>query len=122
MPFDMNVWNTELRRGIVELCILAVLDRQESYGYEIVEQLSQHAGLPMTESTVYPILTRLKRDGLLAIRMQRSELGPPRRYFRLTEMGRKRFKQMVIDWQEFTGLVNQLLGKVITKDSKGEST
>ncbi|MGL4420278.1 MAG: PadR family transcriptional regulator [Gemmataceae bacterium] len=122
MPYDMTIWTTELRRGVVELCILAVLQRNESYGYEIVERLSHEAKLPMTESTVYPILTRLQRDGLLSSRMQRSGTGPPRRYFRLTAEGRLRFQQMVREWKQLQELVGKLLESVDVENPNGGSS
>lgn len=56
MAFDMNVWTTEIRRGIVEMCVLSVLQEQEGYGYEILERLRNEAELELTESTIYPLL------------------------------------------------------------------
>lgn len=56
MAFDMNVWTTEIRRGIVEMCVLSVLQEQEGYGYEILERLRNDAELELTESTIYPLL------------------------------------------------------------------
>lgn len=60
----MNTWTTELRRGIVELCVLAALKNSEGYGYEILERLKSRAQLELTESTIYPVLARLSKEGL----------------------------------------------------------
>ena len=83
----MNRWETQLRKGVVELAILAAIGRGETYGYRIVEQLKGLEGLELTESTVYPVLTRLARDGFLAVRTEESPSGPTRRYYRLTSEG-----------------------------------
>ena len=81
----MNPWETQLRKGLVELAVLATIARRETYGYRIVEELGRLEGLEFTESTVYPVLTRLARDGFLAIRTEPSPAGPMRRYYRLTD-------------------------------------
>ena len=94
----MSTWETQLRKGVVELAVLAAVARGETYGYQIVEHLRGVAGLEFTESTVYPVLTRLARDGSLAVRAEASPSGPPRRYYRLTPDGRRRFLQMAESW------------------------
>ncbi len=111
MSLDVSIWRTELRRGLVELCVLSVLRDGEAYGYQIVEQLKEHARLDFTESTVYPVLARLHRDKFLSERRVRSEAGPPRRYFRLTESGRKRLDEMVRQWNEVSNRVGHLIEK-----------
>ena len=105
----MNVWRSELRRGLVELCVLSVVREQEAYGYQIVEQLRQHPELEFTESTVYPLLARLHSEKLLAERQVRSSSGPPRRYFRLTARGLSHYQEMVRQWRAFSQRVNQLI-------------
>ena len=108
---DVSIWRTELRRGLVELCVLAVLRDGEAYGYQIVEQLKNSADLEFTESTVYPILARLHRDKFLSARRVRSESGPQRRYFSLTASGLKRLDEMVFRWNEVRDRVGQLIEK-----------
>jgi PadR family transcriptional regulator PadR len=105
----VNVWRTELRRGLVELCVLSVLREKEAYGYQIVEQLRNQAELEFTESTVYPILARLHSEKLLAQRQVRSPAGPPRRYFRLTALGLSHFQEMILQWRTISQRVNQLI-------------
>ena len=112
----MSVWVTELRRGAVELCVLAILREHESYGYEILERLNAEAQLPMTESTVYPILSRLVRDGLLAERRVPSPQGPPRRYLRLTALGARRLANMIDHWNALDNSVSGLIRKEIRDD------
>ena len=105
----MGPWETQLRRGVVELAVLASIARGETYGYRIVEQLQQHEGLALTESTVYPVLTRLARDGALAVRTEPSPAGPIRRYYRLTEDGQRRLVRMAEGWRAVSGSLTKLL-------------
>jgi PadR family transcriptional regulator PadR len=106
----MDGWDSQLRRGVVELAVLATIAREETYGYRVVEQLRQLAGLGFTESTIYPVLTRLAQDGFLAIRSEPSPSGPPRRYYRLTAAGQRRFAQLTDRWrtvsQSLAGLLD----------------
>ena len=95
----MGRWETQLRKGVVDLAVMAAIGDGESYGYGIVERLKGHAGLELTESTVYPVLTRLEHEGLLATRSEVSPLGPRRRYYRLTAAGRSRFREMAEGFQ-----------------------
>src|SRR5215813_13928044 len=95
----MDRWETQLRKGVVELAVLATIARGETYGYRIVEQLQRLEGLELTESTVYPVLTRLAREGFLAVRTEPSPAGPTRRYYRLTDDGERRFRQMSESWR-----------------------
>jgi PadR family transcriptional regulator PadR len=102
-------WETQLRKGMAELAILAVIGRGETYGYRIVEELKRLEGLELTESTVYPVLTRLTRDGLLAVRTDPSPTGPTRRYYRLTAEGQRRSCQMAKSWRTVSQSLNVLI-------------
>src|SRR5688500_15142858 len=110
VPFDMNAWTTELRRGTIELCVLAILKEREGYGYEIIERLRATAELQVTESTIYPILARLAKEGLLDVRLVPSPHGPARRYFRLNSAGAGTLKQMSEHWESHQRCVSLLLG------------
>ena len=101
-------WITQFRKGLVELCVLAVLHDREAYGYEIVERLGGVSGLELTESTVYPVLARLARDRCVTVRTAPSPLGPPRRYYRLSESGLRRLEEMIAHWKAIQYSVNQL--------------
>src|SRR5262245_60991561 len=117
MRAPMSTWETQLRKGLVELAVLATIARGETYGYRIVEQLRDLPGLGFTESTVYPVLTRLATDGLVAVRTEPSRSGPPRRYYRLTEEGRIRMGRMAERWTELSGSLARLLEEGRTPSS-----
>ena len=105
----MNPWETRLRKGVVELVVLASIARGESYGYQVVERLRGLEGLALTESTVYPVLTRLTRDGALSVRTGASPAGPTRRYYRLTAEGRARLDRMARSWRAVSESLTTLL-------------
>ncbi len=106
---SLQLWITQFRKGLVELCVMATLAEGEAYGYQIVERLGQVSGLTITESTVYPLLARLGRDHLLGVRTAPSPSGPPRRYYRLTEGVQRRLKEMAAHWQDMQQSVQDLL-------------
>ena len=91
-------WITQLRKGLVEYCVLTVLRGGESYGYEIVQALRRIEALAVSESTVYPVLSRLREEQFLKVRDVPSPEGPPRRYFSLTAAGRVRLAAMDAYW------------------------
>jgi PadR family transcriptional regulator PadR len=96
---DIDQWNTQLRKGLAELCILAAVQRLgEAYGYQLVQFLMDHDGLALTESTVYPLLARLAREGQLSVTSQPSPAGPPRRYYRITALGKRSLEKMLEHW------------------------
>lgn len=105
----MHNWETQLRRGVVELAVLAAIARGETYGYRIVEQLQHLDGLGFTESTIYPVLTRLARDRCLAVRTEASPAGPPRRYYRLTLDGARRFRHLADRWRAVSASLSGLI-------------
>ncbi len=105
----MRVWVSQLRKGLVELCVMGALSDGEAYGYQILQRLNHSEHLAITESTVYPILVRLAKEDLVAVRVAPSPAGPPRRYYRLTRQGRQRLAEMQGYWQELTAAVNELL-------------
>ena len=100
-------WTSQLRRGVLELCILKLLRLEPSYGYEIVTTLDQFSPLAAGENTVYPLLRRLKADGLLETFMQDSPSGPPRQYYRVTRQGRARLEAIEREWDAMTDAVNR---------------
>ncbi len=98
----------QLKKGALELCVLALLARRESYAYEIASTLAD--GVDMGEGTIYPLMRRMQNDGLVDTRLVESSSGPPRKYYRLTPSGRAAFAAQKREWQAFTKAVNQLLG------------
>ena len=104
-------WITQLRKGVVEYCVLLVLRRGEGYGYEIVQALKEIEDLAVSESTVYPVLGRLREEGFLKSRDVRSESGPPRRYFALTPRGKVRLAEMNAYWPVLVRSLERLKNK-----------
>ncbi|MFY7778305.1 MAG: PadR family transcriptional regulator [Elstera sp.] len=97
----------QLRKGALDLCVLAVLSRGESYGYEIASTLVAAVG--MGEGTIYPLMRRMQNDGLVATRIVESSNGPPRKYYGLTPQGRAVFDAHRRDWRAFATAVDKLL-------------
>ena len=103
-------WSGEMRKGVVELCVLALLDDGPAYGYQIAQRLALHPSLSMKESTLYLLLARLQKEGLVAVEMRASERGPKRRYFSLNADGRARLKGMASFWGEMKEDVGAVIG------------
>jgi PadR family transcriptional regulator len=99
----------QLKKGALQLCVLALLAHRESYAYEIASTLA--AGVDMGEGTIYPLMRRMQNDGLVDTRLVESNSGPPRKYYRLTSSGRTAFVAQKREWLKFTDAVNQLLGE-----------
>jgi PadR family transcriptional regulator, regulatory protein PadR len=109
MAFDMSIWKSEIRRGVAELCLLKAVKEREGYGYEIIQRVKEQSGIELTESTVYPMLTRLANQGLLATRLEPSPQGPSRRYFSLTSDGKRKYEAMLEHWRFFTDSVSKMI-------------
>ncbi|MCK5155043.1 MAG: helix-turn-helix transcriptional regulator [Spirochaetales bacterium] len=111
----MQEWIRQFRKGLLELCVLNLLCGDESYGYEIVHKLKDIEVLSLTESTLYPILTRLGKERHLQVRSVPSSNGPPRRYFSLTISGKVYLENLNIYWgnlkDAIDGLINKQAGK-----------
>ena len=101
-------WEVQIRKGSLELAILACLVAGKLYGLEILRKLAE-AGLVVPEGTVYPLLSRLKSEGLLDSQWVEAEAGHPRKYYRLTSGGRRKAAQMAKFWDEFSGSMETLL-------------
>lgn len=108
-PFHMNVDNakSQMRKGMLEYCILLLLSRQSSYAIDIITKLKE-AELIVVEGTLYPLLTRLKKDGLLAYEWQESKQGPPRKYYTLTADGQAFLNELDTAWNELAYTVGVL--------------
>ncbi len=91
-------WLAQVRRGLLELCVLTLIDQQPTYGYELVTRLAQTPQLAAGEGTVYPLLRRLRRDGLLSTTWKESAAGPPRQYYELTAGGSQHLQTLHHDW------------------------
>lgn len=102
---------SQLRRGALEFCVLALLRDSERYGVEIVRTLGEADGLVTTEGTLYPLLSRLRKEGVVETTWRESPAGPPRRYYRLTPEGRTQLDAFVMEWNRFRDSVDTLLEK-----------
>jgi len=108
----MNIDNTkaQMRKGVLEFCILQLLLRDEMYPSDIIEALKK-AKLIVVEGTLYPLLTRLKNAGVLDYRWEESKSGPPRKYYKLTPLGEKFLDELTLTWTELEEAVNQTTNK-----------
>jgi len=110
---DLNMVNSEntkaqMRKGVLELCILSILSQGDAYPTEIIEKLKE-TKLVVVEGTLYPLLTRLKNTGLLGYRWEESTSGPPRKYYKLTEIGEQYLKELQLSWTELVDAVNKTI-------------
>ena len=96
---------SQMRKGLLEYCILSIINRDEAYASDILETLKD-AQLVVVEGTVYPLLTRMKNEGLLSYRWQESTEGPPRKYYALTDEGRNLLSQLDEEWQSICQAIN----------------
>jgi PadR family transcriptional regulator PadR len=105
----INVDNTkaQMRKGILEYCILSILSRGDSYAPQIIAELKA-ADMMVVEGTLYPILTRQKNQGLLTYRWEESPQGPPRKYYSLTPEGREALRQLDAEWDALVGQIDNI--------------
>ena len=99
--------NSQYKKGVVELCVLSLLEKGDCYGYEISETLSRH--IDIADGTVYPVLRKLKADGLLTTYLQEESGGPPRKYYQLTQLGRETYQADREEYLKFAREVRTLL-------------
>lgn len=96
-----------MRKGMLEFCVLLILRHRAAYASEMIAALKE-ARLIVVEGTLYPLLTRLKNDGLLAYEWQESTSGPPRKYYSLTPLGKQFLQQLSVSWKEISDSINHL--------------
>ncbi|MDE2303635.1 MAG: PadR family transcriptional regulator [Sphingomonadales bacterium] len=102
---------TQLKKGVLGLCVLALLSRGDSYAYEIASQLT-HA-VDMGEGTIYPLMRRMQGDGLVSTYLVESTSGPPRKYYRITGSGRDSLAQQLDEWRAFTAAVERVIDRAL---------
>ena len=105
MPEAVQV---QLKKGVLELCVLALLSSHDSYAYEIASRLAE--GIDMGEGTIYPLMRRMQSDGLVETYLVESPSGPPRKYYKLTEAGKQSFVAQKAEWAAFSRAVESILG------------
>jgi PadR family transcriptional regulator, regulatory protein PadR len=98
----------QLRKGVLDLCVLALLARQDGYAYDIASRLADEIG--MGEGTIYPLMRRMQEDGLVSTYLVEGPGGPPRKYYRMTDAGRATLKAQHIEWKAFIASVENMLG------------
>lgn len=98
-----------MRKGVLEYCILSIINKKEVYASDIIFQLKE-AELIVVEGTLYPLLTRLKNDGLLSYRWEESKTGPPRKYYEITDDGKEFLQGLDKSWNDLLDAVNKLKG------------
>tara|TARA_B100000767_G_C19774829_1_gene541971 strand:+ start:3728 stop:4057 length:330 start_codon:yes stop_codon:yes gene_type:complete len=108
----MKIENTkaQMRKGILEFCILKILSTRDKYAFEIIETLKK-SKLLVVEGTLYPLLTRLKNGGFLEYRWEESSSGPPRKYYSITEEGKQFLKELHSSWSDLNKAVTSLTKK-----------
>jgi len=120
---DIENAKAQMRKGVLELCILSIIEEDEVYPKTIVDRLKAN-DLIVVEGTLYPLLTRLKNDGLLDYTWRESSGGPPRKYFKITDLGRQFLEVLSTSWNQLVQSVAQTVGKTPApkKARKSEST
>jgi PadR family transcriptional regulator PadR len=99
----------EMRKGLLEYCVMAILRRQPHYGYELVQELARVDGLLTSEGTMYPLLARLRRDRMVETEWRESSAGPPRKYYRLSPAGEHALEGFRKEWATLRGAVDGIL-------------
>lgn len=108
----MEEWKSQIKRGTLEFCILLMIARRERYGYEIISELEKHPSLTARESTVYPLLRRLLKEGYLSSSWRDSAQGlPPRKYYAMTDRGRAYLEAMSGEWDSLLEAIEEIRGE-----------
>ena len=109
MVATQNALLAQMRRGTLQYCVLSLLADEERYGFDLVRGLAELDGMVTSEGTIYPLLSRLRRDGLVESNWQESPSGPPRRYYRLTNAGRAALDAFRLEWRRFRDAVDHFV-------------
>jgi PadR family transcriptional regulator, regulatory protein PadR len=108
--------NTQFKKGVLELCVLVILDKKDCYGYEMVDEISK--SISISEGTIYPLLKRMKKEELVSSYLKESSDGPPRKYYKLSKLGKEKKERLVEEWENFSKGVNDLLNSKTVTDLK----
>ncbi len=99
--------NTQFNKGVIEMCVLSLVNRRDHYGYELVEAISKK--IEISEGTVYPILRRLTQDNYFETYLEESSEGPPRKYYKMTPLGRTETNKLIKAWKKFNADVDEII-------------
>lgn len=108
--------NVQFKKGVLELCVLVLLDQEDRYGYELVQKISGQ--IEISEGSVYPLLRRLTKEGYFTTYLKESTEGPSRKYYKLTELGREYLHKLLKEWKAFTKGVNALIKEGMEVDER----
>jgi PadR family transcriptional regulator PadR len=103
----------QMRRGVLQYCVLALLAEEERYGFDLVRALAEVDGMVTSEGTIYPLLSRLRRDGLVETTWRESTQGPPRRYYSATSRGRAALETFAQEWGRFRNAVDHFVERSV---------
>lgn len=117
---DIENAKAQMRKGVLEMCILAIISEEESYPGDIIDRLKRN-DLIVVEGTLYPLLTRLKNDGLLNYSWRESTTGPPRKYFKLTDNGSQFLGDLAGSWRQLVNSVGQTIDSVPEPSANGRA-
>jgi PadR family transcriptional regulator PadR len=106
--------NVQFKKGVLELCVLVLLEKQDRYGYELVQIIAD--SIEISEGSVYPLLRRLKNEEYFSTYLQESSEGPPRKYYKITDKGRSHLHGLIAEWNEFSSAVNQLIKEGVNNE------
>ena len=113
-PDDLAPWRAQLRKGAAELAVLAVLDREETYGVDLLERIQTAGGLDLSGGSIYPLLNRLQKEGKIRGRwVEDPDASHPRQYYALTKTGRALLADMLIEWAQFEAGMRVILGEEV---------
>jgi len=101
--------NIQIKKGVIEVCVFAILLKKDCYGYELAETISSH--IEISEGTIYPLLRRLTKEGYFTTYLRESSEGPPRKYYKITGKGIEYKKSLLKDWNDLTKGVNELIAE-----------
>lgn len=99
--------NTQFKKGVLDLCVLSILNQDDCYGYEIVNRITDF--MEISEGSIYPLLRRLKKDKLVTSYLKESIEGPPRKYYTLSNDGKTAYNNLLKEWIDFQASINQLV-------------
>nr|WP_244950981.1 PadR family transcriptional regulator [Rummeliibacillus suwonensis] len=103
--------STQMLKGIIDGCILAIIQEKEIYGYELAEKLEQYGFDSFSEGTIYPLLIRMQKEELVTSTLKKSTAGPKRKYYSLTQKGKNELQQFMVRWDKLQNSVNHVLYK-----------
>ena len=99
--------SVQLKKGVLEMVVLSKINERDTYGYDIYQEINRNMGI--SESTIYPILRKLTKEGLCKTYLRESSGGPPRKYFKITSVGVTKLEDLTFDWKKFERIVNIMI-------------